>query len=236
MKHVAIYLTNTDTSAFAARHTSDAQKVVEALQAVGADFRFQVFDVTKGDFPADPLAFDAVILTGSPAYVDDADGWIARLMDDIRAIEAAKVPLVGLCFGHQAIVAALGGKVQRKDFWIFGAAPVQVVATRRWMPDAPAAFRLYAANSAQASALPKGMDLLGSSPNCPIAMAGLDEHVFTTQFHPEMSDSFIAALVAEYRDYLGPDVASRADASLAGGADSALFMAWVRDFIEMDRA
>ncbi|MCB1366362.1 MAG: type 1 glutamine amidotransferase [Rhodobacteraceae bacterium] len=235
MKHVAIYLTNTDNSEFAARHPSDAEKVMHALNAVGADFRYTILDVTRGAFPADPLAFDAVILTGSPAYVDDGDAWIARLLDDIRKIEAARVPLVGLCFGHQAIVAALGGEVRRKGAWIFGAAALSVTATRRWMGDAPATIRLYAANSAQAVRLPDGMDLLGTSPDCPVAMACLGEHVFTTQFHPEMSDDFIAALVAEYRDYLGPEVADRAGDSLKGGADSALFMAWVRDFIAMER-
>lgn len=235
MKHVAIYLTNTDKSVFAARHPSDAGKVIDALKGVGAEFRFSVFDVTTGDFPDDPLAFDAVILTGSPAYVDDDDAWIARVLHDIRRIEAARVPLVGLCFGHQAIIAALGGEVRRKGSWIFGAADMDVTQTRRWMRQAPAAIRLYAANSAQAFALPAGMELLGTSADCPIAMACLDEHVFTTQFHPEMSDEFIAALVEEYRDYLGPDIAGRAAASLEGGADSALFMSWVRNFIEMER-
>ena len=235
MKQVAIYLTNTDDSAFADNHPDDAEKVAAALRAVGADFAFSLFNVTKGVFPEDPLAFDAVILTGSPAYVDDDFGWIARTLDDIRKIETARIPMVGLCFGHQAIIAALGGEVAKRDFWIFGATGFTVADHRSWMQPAQPEMRLYAANKAQAVVLPEGMELIGSGANCPIAVTCKGDHVFTTQFHPEMSDSFIAALVEEYRGYLGPEVSEKADSSLTDGANGDVFMTWIKNFIELER-
>jgi GMP synthase-like glutamine amidotransferase len=235
MKNVAIYLTNTDRSAFAARHSSDALKVIARLEGVGARYNFTIFDVTEGEFPTDPNAYDAVIITGSPAYVDDGDEWIGHLTKDIVAITNAKTPLIGLCFGHQAIMAALGGKVARKDFWIFGAEEFALHNSRPWMQPAAQTLKLYAANKAQVAELPDGFDLLGGSQACPIAVTALGNHVFTTQFHPEMDDGFIAALIEEYAEYLGPEVADAAFGSIEVPADGPIFGQWMRDFIDLPR-
>lgn len=234
MKHVAIYLTNTDKSDFAANHDTDAVKVIKRLAGVGAAYDYAVFNVTAGEFPADPVGFDAVIITGSPAFVDDPHGWIATLLDHIRKIVAAKTPLVGLCFGHQAVIAAMGGKVGRKDTWIFGGAEFDVIEQRPWMDPPSDRLKLYAANTAQVTRLPEGFDLLGGSTACPIALTALGDHVFTTQFHPEMSDTFIHDLVEEYVDEIGDGIAE-ARASIIDPAQGPLFGLWMRRFIEMPR-
>lgn len=234
MKSVAIYLTNTDRSEFAARNDSDALKVIKRLKGVGAEFDFTVFDVTEGEFADDLTRFDAFIVTGSPAFVDDDNGWITRLLDDIRTLHAANVPLVGLCFGHQAIIAALGGTVGKKDFWIFGGTEFDVFDTRPWMTPGVDGMKLYAANKAQALTLPEGFDLLGGSESCPIALTACGDSVFTTQFHPEMSDEFIVDLIEEYSDGLG-DAADAARKSVEEPAQGPLFGEWIRNFIELDR-
>lgn len=235
MKKIAIYLTNTDRSDFAARQGSDALKVVARLKEVGADYRFTIFDVTLGEFPSDPTAFDGVIVTGSPAYVDDGDEWISHLIRDIQILVAAKTPLIGLCFGHQAIMDALGGTVERKDFWIFGGTDMPISQTRPWMVPAAKNIKLYAANKAQVSKLPPGFDLLGGSKICPIALTALGDHVFTTQFHPEMDDFFIAELIDEYADYLGQETTQSSRASIKTPAEGELFGQWMRNFIELPR-
>ena len=47
----------------------------------------------------------------------------------------------------------------------------------------------------------------------------MGQHVFTSQYHPEMTDEFIAALVEETAEYVGPDVTAAARASLEKTAD-----------------
>lgn len=235
MKRIAIYLTNTDRSAFAARHNSDAEKVITRLKGAGAAYVYEIFDVTDGVFADQITAFDAVVITGSPAYVDDDEPWIARLLDDIRKLVTAKTPLIGLCFGHQAIIAALGGGVAKKTDWIFGGAEFDIFQTREWMEPRQSHLKLYAANKAQAIELPEGFELLGGSTTCPIALTALGDHVMTTQFHPEMSPEFIAALTDEYAEHLGPKVAAAAWASLTPQADGPLFGQWMRAFIELSR-
>ena len=235
MTRIAIYLTNTDRSAFAARHEDDAQKVIRRLRGVGAEYDFAVFDVTEGVFAEEPTGFDGVILTGSPAFVDEGHRWIPRLLEHVRQMAAAKTPLIGLCFGHQAIAAALGGRVERRAGWIFGAASFAVHAHRGWMRPPAETLRLYAANRAQVAALPPGFDLLGGSETCPIALTALGDHVFSTQFHPEMEAGFIAALLAEHAGALGPEVARAARDSLRRPAEGETFGRWMREFLEMPR-
>jgi GMP synthase-like glutamine amidotransferase len=236
MKRVAIYHNNTDRSAFALNQPeTDAEKVVARLREAGAEYEFHTFEVTEGQFPEDPTSFDAVILTGSPAFIEDNDGWIARELDHVRQLDAARVPLVGLCFGHQAIVAALGGRVHKVETWIFGATEFDITETRPWMTPAKDHMRLYAANLAQAQTLPEGFDLLGGSSRCPIALAAKGDHIFTTQFHPEMDDRFIADLVEEYAAEMGAEVEAEARVSIRHPAEGAQYMGWVRRFIEMER-
>jgi GMP synthase-like glutamine amidotransferase len=234
MKQIAIYHCNTDTSDFAARNETDAVKVTRRLKDAGADYDIHVFDVTEGRFPDDPTIYDAVILTGSPAFVDDPFGWVEKTLEDIRKMDAAGTPMIGLCFGHQAIMAALGGKVGRKDAWIFGGTEFQINQTRPWMTPGRTSMKLYAANIAQAIELPPGFDLLGGSDLCPIALTARGDRIFTTQFHPEMGDQFISDLVEEYADEIGDGI-EESRASIKTPAEGPLFGQWMRDFIELPR-
>ena len=66
-------------------------------------------------FP-DPLAFDAVVPMGAAWSVYDHDSigtWIGDELDFLRRAHDAGVPVLGICFGGQALAAALGGKVVR---------------------------------------------------------------------------------------------------------------------------
>ena len=108
--HIAVLLSNDDTSPFAAQFPNDGQKVVQLLQPLRPNWSFEVLPVKDGVLPSGPEAFDGYVITGSPASVnDDALPWVGHLLDFIRAVDAARQPLIGLCFGHQAVARALGG-------------------------------------------------------------------------------------------------------------------------------
>jgi GMP synthase-like glutamine amidotransferase len=66
------------------------------------------------DFP-DPLGFDAIVPMGAPwsVYDDDTIPWVGDELAMLRAAHDAGVPVLGICFGGQALAAALGGAVQR---------------------------------------------------------------------------------------------------------------------------
>lgn len=87
--------------------------LLEPLTVV-ADIGNPVSDVT---FP-DPRSYDMVLAMGSPWSVYDTDtigSWIGRELAMLRTAVEADVPIFGICFGGQALAAALGATVERSD-------------------------------------------------------------------------------------------------------------------------
>jgi GMP synthase-like glutamine amidotransferase len=234
---IAVLLTNDDTSAFAARFPNDGQKVVHLLQPLRRDWTFEVLPVKDGVLPASPEAFDGYVITGSPASVnDDSLPWVGPLLDFIRAVDAARQPLIGLCFGHQAVAKALGGEVARHSAgWGLGTAPTHWTTTPAWMQPSQASTTLMAAHNEQVTHMPEGAVCLGGSDFCPIGSMQIGQHIWTTQFHPEMTLVFMQALLGYLADKLDADTVARAHASLANAADVPLFGQWMAQFFEHAR-
>jgi GMP synthase-like glutamine amidotransferase len=231
---LAVLLTNNDTSAFAAHFPNDGQKVVQLLQPLRPNWSFEVVPVKDGVLPASPEAFDGYVITGSPASVnDDHLPWVGQLLDFIRAVDAVRQPLIGLCFGHQAVARALGGQVARNAAgWGLGTAPTHWTTTPAWMQPSQATTTLMAAHNEQVTHMPEGAVCLGGSDFCPIGSMQIGQHIWTTQFHPEMPLVFMKALLGYLDDKLDADTMARAHASLNNAADVPLFGQWMAQFFD----
>jgi GMP synthase-like glutamine amidotransferase len=233
--HIAVLATNTDDSAFAARHPRDVEKFRVLMQGVRPSWKVTAFDLPKGEFPEDVQGFDGFLIGGSPSSVHDDDPWIGRLMALIREGFAAGVPLAGACFGHQAIAKALGGTVgPNAGPFVLGTAETEVTSLAPWM-EPVARFRLAAAHGEQVLALPPRAEVVGVTPGCPAACYRIGTSVFATQYHPEMTPEFVAALVKEFAPKFPPEVGEAARGSLALGTEGPRFAEWVARFFEQAR-
>jgi GMP synthase-like glutamine amidotransferase len=222
--HIAVLMANTDESEFAQGHPKDGSKFEALLQEVRPDWRVSVYSVKDGQFPAAGARYDGWIITGSPASVHDGDAWVGQLFGLIRQIVADGVPLFGACFGHQAIAKALGGVVgYNPGSWVFGLTETEMEGQR---------LRLYAAHKEQVLALPEGAVVVGGNADCPVGSFAIGRHVLTTQYHPEMTPEFIAALVQEMRGQLPDAVVDSAARSLDRVADRAAIAARIVRFFE----
>ena len=127
----------------------------------------------------------AVILSGGPASVLDKDAPLAP-----KAIYEAGVPLLGICYGEQAMAAQLGGKVEGGHHREFGRAEVEVIADSPifegvWTKGEK--YPVWMSHGDRVTKLPEGFKVLGVSPNAPIAIIGDDDRKFyATQFHLEV--------------------------------------------------
>lgn len=230
--HIAVLATNTDDSAFAARHPQDVEKFRVLLHGVRPGWRVSAFDLPKGEFPDTLQGFDGVLIGGSPSSVHDEDAWIGRLMALIREGFAAGVPLAGACFGHQAIAKALGGTVgPNPGAFVLGTAETEVISPAPWM-EPVARFRLAAAHGEQVTQLPPGAQVVGVTPGCPAACYRIGGRVFATQYHPEMTPEFLTALVEEFAPKVPAEVGAAARDSLSHATEGPRFAEWIARFFD----
>ncbi|MEH2588654.1 GMP synthase-like glutamine amidotransferase [Bradyrhizobium sp. AZCC 1721] len=91
------------------------QMFEQMIGAADADFTFNTVRIPAGDPLPDIESLEAILITGSAAGVYDGFEWIAPLENFVRAAHENKVPMVGVCFGHQLIAQALGGTVRKSE-------------------------------------------------------------------------------------------------------------------------
>lgn len=168
----------------------------------GRGFEFFTCKVLDGEIPDSVTAADGWLITGSRfgAYEDHA--WIPPFEEFLRAAYAEGVPIVGICFGHQILAQALGGKVEKFDGgWSVG--PVSYDVEGRSLP-------LMAWHQDQITVLPDGAEVIGSSDFCRYAFLRYGDRALSCQPHPEFSPSFFKALLEARKSVLPADVAAKA--------------------------
>ncbi len=126
-----------------------------------------------------------VILSGGPASVLEKDAPLAP-----KAIYDAGVPILGICYGEQAMAQQLGGKVEAGHHREFGRAEIEVTDTTPLFDgvwEVGQKYPVWMSHGDRVTALPKGFKVVGTSPNAPIAMIADDARQFyATQFHLEV--------------------------------------------------
>lgn len=153
----------------------------------GNGFTFQTYRVVDMQFPASVQDADGWLLTGSRHGAYDDLPFIPVLEDFIRAAYAAAVPMVGVCFGHQIIAQALGGKVEQfKDGWAVGATDYdfggQKMTLNAWHRD-------------QVTQVPPDARVVASNDFCANAALVYNDRAFTVQAHPEFRAEFVDGLM-----------------------------------------
>ena len=192
---IGILQTGHAPDALAPRHGDYPDLFARLLQ--GRDLTFRTFAVVDGEFPAGPHAAEGWLITGSRHGAYDDLPWIPPLERLIRDIVAADVPLVGICFGHQIIAQAMGGRVEKHPAgWSVGRQDYdwsgERVALNAWHQD-------------QVVEVPEGAEVLASNPFCANAALLYGTRAFTVQAHPEFTNQWTAEMIEKRGRGLVPD-------------------------------
>jgi GMP synthase (glutamine-hydrolysing) len=187
--------------------------------------------------------YRGIILSGGPSSVYEDNAPLPA-----KALFEAAIPLLGICYGMQAMGYLLGGHVVQASRREYGAAEVAITGQSPLLaglqPEHDGRLAVWMSHGDTVLRPPKGFVALGATPNCPVAaMADEDRRFYAVQFHPEVAHtpqgrrilenflevcgakrawsmpSFIDTVVADLRARVGRD---RVLCALSGGVDSAV--------------
>lgn len=202
------------------------------LSPCAPEFSLQCFDVCNGEFPASVDACDAYLTTGARLSAYDDNDWIQMLKGFVRQVYNAKVPFVGICFGHQVLAEALGGKVEKaENGWGVGVHRVKIVRHEPWMDPEQRSCGLQFMHQDQVQRLPEDSIVLGRTEDCPVAMFRVGETMLGIQPHPEFSSAYSEALICDRVERVGETKARTALDSLSLTTDEAVVAKWIAEFL-----
>ena len=208
------------------------------LSPWGQELAYHSVGLLDGEDLPEPSACEAILITGSPFGVYDSTPWMDPLRGFIRKAHAARIPMVGVCFGHQVIADALGGEVAKSEKgWGIGRHTYEITQPRDWMGEPRGQVSLAASHQDQVITPPKGAITLARSAHTDHAMLEYaDAPVVTLQGHPEFSDQYASALWEARRGKALSEVqVDRALASMALPGDGALVGEWIVRFLRTAR-
>lgn len=214
--------------------------IKSAFEAVDDTFTFTSYPTYLGVLPDEINDCDAYIITGSRHSVFDHDKvlWINPLRDFVVKLNKAKIKLLGICFGHQLIADAMGGKVERADCgWQIGVHRAEISHNAPFMEPKTGAFYVPMMCEDQVQSLGDTAEVLASSPNCEYAMIQYESHILTTQGHPEFSQAFAKALINLRQDeFPSKRLAAGLTSFSENEIDSELLFTWFANFLKQNEA
>ena len=167
------------------------------------------FDATGGHLP-DHTEFDGVVVTGSRSSVYWDEAWIPPLVDYVAEAAAAGLPVLGVCYGHQVLAEALGGRIAGMDGFEIGYNEVRHRGDDELFAGIDEAFTVFTTHGDAVVELPPNATLLAENDHGVHAFR--DGHCWGVQFHPEYDIETAREVTEGKRDRLGD---ARTDAVLA---------------------
>lgn len=149
-----------------------------------------VFYVCDGNFP-EPEKYDAFICSGSRFSVYDDIPWIKQLQELTQQVYHSGKKFIGVCFGHQMIAQALGGKVEKSQHgFLIGIHTFEILQTNGWMDSGNKNYHVLMLCRDQVTKLPDGGSILASSALCKVGMFTVGKTFIGIQGHPEFTNAY----------------------------------------------
>jgi GMP synthase-like glutamine amidotransferase len=206
------------------------------LDSVDGALELGVYSVLDNEYPAEINECDGYLLTGSKTGVYDSAPWLEALQEFVRRAYLSQVPLVGICFGHQMLAHALGGRAQKSELgWGIGALTQQrasMSSPPSWMDEAPEQLCLIYSHQDQVIELPEGAYRLYGSEFCPNGAFYIPGRVLAFQGHPEFTTEYIARLMHSRQERYQAGQYEHALDSLTRPLDNGLVARWIKQFVK----
>lgn len=240
---IGILATSALNEDLAARFGDLPSMFAKLLSPQDSSLTFETFAVFQDVFPSTIKACDAWLVTGSPNSSYERLPWMLELEDFIRQTLAAGIPMVGICFGHQIMAQAMGGRVEKERQGKWGISvhdySLSLNGSERpgWMDGDATRFALQASHQDQVTALPEGAERIAGNDFCPNGMMLYGKAGLSMQLHPELPADFISFLIENRRGSAMDDAdADAAVIRVADPVDDQLIARWIVNFMKSARA
>lgn len=210
----------------------------ERLVGPHLDAEFITVAIVDGEVADSPQQADGWIITGSRSGAYEDEPWIAPLEAFLRECLTDKVPVVGICFGHQILAQAMGGKVVNSEKgWGFGINSYQLLDQPDWLNEISESFSIPAIHQDQVVEVPDSAHVFATSEFCPIAglvYGDIDTPIaMSIQPHPEMSAEFVADIAEERLQHIiSPEIVKPGLRSLEKPADQVAWGKTIATFLQ----
>ncbi|KAL7082544.1 hypothetical protein ACP275_14G105200 [Erythranthe tilingii] len=160
---------------------------------------WDVYKVAGGDFPADDEIgeYDGFVVTGSCSDAHGEDRWITDLVVLLRKLDAMKKKVLGICFGHQILGRAIGGKTGRAiEGWDIGITKVHFQTSHIFTSlKMPSSLSIIQCHRDEVKELPRKAEVLAWSNHTGIEMFKYGDHIMGIQGHPEYTKDILLHLI-----------------------------------------
>ncbi len=194
---------------------------------------FTVYDVEHGEYPEDVDDMDAYLITGSKSSVYDDQDWIRRLMAFVQELDRRQKKLIGICFGHQLVAQALGGRVEKSPKgWGVGLHTYVFKALPPWHDGLDPELAILASHQDQVVENAAGAQVLAGSAFCENAVCQVGSHILTFQGHPEFLPGYCESIMNFRRERIGEQAYQAGMGSLQEAPQGRRVGRWILDFLQ----
>jgi GMP synthase-like glutamine amidotransferase len=138
---------------------------------------------------------------------------------------------IGICFGHQLIASALGGKVVKSSAgWNMGVKKIDILSKERWMTPFAQNLNVIFNHQDEVIQVPKGAKILAKDYHHPILMYSISNRILSMQFHPEFTPLYQKTLMYNKKSEINPVVIKNAELSYKTPVDLVI-NTWIKNFI-----
>jgi GMP synthase (glutamine-hydrolysing) len=199
---------------------------------------WDIYDVEHGVFPENVSRYDGFLITGSRYSAYEDRPWIKELLERVREIHRREIPLIGVCFGHQALALALGGEVElNPKGWDIGLREITLTDAAKGLPafkGVPNPTRILVSHMDVVTRLPDQAVRLAYSERTEFEMFVIGRSVLSLQGHPEYDGEVIGEIIDLLSGFsiLPSDRAAEGRTTLAGKPHNAFFRDLLRGFLQ----
>jgi GMP synthase-like glutamine amidotransferase len=205
-------------------------------QLDNSELEFVYYQIQQGEFPSSMDECDAYVITGSKAGAYEDHDWIGPLSKWIVAADKACAKVLGVCFGHQIIAQALGGRVEQSHKgWGLGVRSLLTISDSPFAQPLPKYLDLIYSHKDQVIELPKTARNFLRDDFCPYAGFTIGQHIVTFQGHPEFSAEYSERLYTRRAEDIGEPTFNNGIKSLRQSTDANFIGRLILDFLSPEK-